>query len=808
MNIIKKFMDSGVNRELAVVPSGVFNLIRSQKSPKSSLECISHASALTIREIGQFHYELVIKKLLDNTEEDNDDENDGYYSDDALSVLSTQSKKDENWSFTLGENLKFHKLWSDNGDIVFVWNNVLGDETDEKVQFVIDNDSVPMNDIENFLQILYRCYYQTVNQKTIVKATDEDIRDIELLLNNPNLGDIDNELSKNLEVLTVNSESESDEDNNDKYEDAIDTITIRKEILEAQKEISTAHIKKNKVKQDTIKGENLGSFETNLYLFDPIKEEFMLQETSITANLIELGKYKYWFAIGDDSSANQLGTFINNDLFSNFDDLNLAFIFNYGFKNITLSYMIKFFNIASFKEFKVTWSSLLWMSSNRLPWDKLSDKDKHFIINPKLNIVKDLDNILGFTDGDDLLEKQRIEKEKIENEANDEYDDEYDDDDVKNLRSKKKNLFVKSEAFANTSHGNKSLTVSYRNNRSYIVRGDNIGIFKTQSEENDGVADLEYISVVKNIKGKNGIKILPENPMMYMEDRSMILADKTNTQKLYKMDIEKGIIVEEWGTGEKEIVKIGPTKKFDQLINEQTVLGVSENSLFKLDPRINTENKVVQDEMKEYKTKVKFSSIATTTNGHIAIGSDKGEIRLYDRLGVIAKTTIPSLGEPIKHICTSADGKWLLATCDKMLLLMDLTIKTGNKQGTLGFLKSFPQNENVKTYILKVSPEHSSSIVNHTKKPIKYRNAYFNSGLGLQEKNIITSIGPYAITWSLDKILKEAKTPYAIKLFDNDIVEDNFEFGSEDNVIVALKDDVSVASRKSFKHPSKKTFHQ
>lgn len=470
-------MDSGVNKELAVLPSGVFNLLRSNNSPKSSLECIYNASALTIREIGQFNYELLIRKLVDAAEEDNDDGNEGYYSDDALSVLSTQSKKDENWSFTLGENLKFHKLWSDNGDIVFVWNNVLGDETDEKVQFVIDNDSVPMNDIDNFLQILYRCYYQTINQKSIVKATDEDIRDIELLINNANACEIDNELSKNLEVCTVNSNSESDselDDDNETYEDANDTIAIKKEIMEAKKEVSTAHIRKNKTEQDAIKGTNLGSFETNLYLFDPIKEQFILQESSIFTNLIEIGKYKYWFAIGDDSSANQLGTIINNGVFPTFDDLNLSLVFNYGFKNITLSYMIKFFNIQDFKEFKITWSSLFWMSSNRLPWSKLSDQDKQYIINKKQNIVKDLDNILGFVNEDDLLERRRMEKENSKDDENDEDDDEYDEDDENDFGSKKKNVLVQGEF-----RGNKPLKVPYRNNSSYIVRDDNIGIFKT-----------------------------------------------------------------------------------------------------------------------------------------------------------------------------------------------------------------------------------------------------------------------------------------------------------------------------------------
>jgi len=43
--------------------------------------------------------------------------------------------------------------------------------------------------------------------------------------------------------------------------------------------------------------------------------------------------------------------------------------------------------------------------------------------------------------------------------------------------------------------------------------------------------------------------------------------------------------------------------------------------------------------------------------GDVAVGSMKGEIRLYNKVGKQAKTLIPALGDPIIGMDASDDGK-------------------------------------------------------------------------------------------------------------------------------------------------------
>lgn len=765
-------MDSGAKQEVIVIPSGQFDLLRSRRSPKASLECIYNDATLSVRKAGQFMYELVVCKVADDSEVSTGDGNDEY-SDDSVSATSAQSKKDDEWTFKL-QGLGFYKKWNEQGSLSFVWNNTLGDEEDERVQFMVSPE-VSMRDVEQFLQTVYRCEYEAKFKKPGKSASKRDVENVaaesEALSR-----DQSDELSRKLQGLNMEgSHGDDDEEAGDDYfEDAreVQVPSLRK-------------LRKNPPK-GVPKGKQLCSLEAEVLVFDPLEEKFMSQEKNATVLIIETGQYEYWLSV--QGNPTKLGTDLLPHINPTFDFVALGFIFNYTFNQITLSFMLKFSEIEACTEFQACVSKCLWMSLNKKPWGEVPGEQKQFILNFSAAVENDLNEILE----EDEREARRRQEEDEEEESEDEHPE----------RSTK---ILSSEAFEDEpstlsrplSEGNKSLTVAYKNDRSYVVRDNKIGVFKT---DQDG---MDFVAAIRNISDLKGDRINPHDPMLYMEDRNLILRDDKDRSKLFKMDLERGKVIEEWGTGEKDVVQYGPAKKFDQLTAEQTVLGVSPNGLFKIDPRLNTKNKVVQDQSKEYVTKTKFSSLGTTENGYIAVGSEKGDVRLYDRLGIRAKTAIPSLGQPIRHISVSANGKWLLCTCDSSLLLMDLTVKTGKNSGSLGFVKSFPGSENVKTYILKISPEHASYIETSTKEPIKFSKAYFNTGINQEEQTIVTSSGPFAVSWSLRKILKGHKKPYTMRRYDSNIIEDNFQFGTDRNVIVALKDNVSMSKMKSFKAPDR-----
>lgn len=226
--------------------------------------------------------------------------------------------------------------------------------------------------------------------------------------------------------------------------------------------------------------------------------------------------------------------------------------------------------------------------------------------------------------------------------------------------------------------------------------------------------------------------------------------------------------------------------------------------MFRIDPRL-SDNKLVESDLKQYASKVGFSAAATTEKGYIAVASNKGEIKLYDRLGINAKTAIPAIGDEIFGMDVSADGRWVLATCKTYLLLVDNEIKDGRNEGKLGFEKSFAKDSKPQPRRLALKPSHVAQLQQETKSPISFTAAHFNVGAERKETSIITATGPYIIIWNLKKVLDNHKDPYVIKRYTEEVKADNFKYESDKNILVALPNEVNMVAKQSLKKPTRES---
>lgn len=240
------------------------------------------------------------------------------------------------------------------------------------------------------------------------------------------------------------------------------------------------------------------------------------------------------------------------------------------------------------------------------------------------------------------------------------------------------------------------------------------------------------------------------------------------------------------------------------MTSAQTFVGASSNALYRIDPRV-AGNKMVDADLKQYASKNDFSALATTEKGYIAVASNKGDIRMFDRLGINAKTHIPALGEAIIGLDVSANGRWVLATCRTYLLLIDAEQKDGKNEGKLGFEKSFAKDSKPQPRRLGLQPAHVAQFQHETKQPLSFTQARFNTGVDSEETSIITSTGPFIITWSMKKVIAGRKDPYTIKRYEENVMADNFRFNSDKNVIVALPNEVNMVAKRSFQKPTRES---
>lgn len=76
----------------------------------------------------------------------------------------------------------------------------------------------------------------------------------------------------------------------------------------------------------------------------------------------------------------------------------------------------------------------------------------------------------------------------------------------------------------------------------------------------------------------------------------------------------------------------------------------------------------------------------------------------------------------------------------------------------------------------------------------------FNLGEGQEENAIITSTGQYVIAWDFAKVKKGKHDQYEIKKYEDHVVQDNFKFGDDKEIVrFVSKSNVSLSLRFLFR---------
>lgn len=536
-----------------------------------------------------------------------------------------------------------------------------------------------------------------------------------------------------------------------------------------------------------------------LHLFDAEDSKFRLQlpSSNVTLEVIEGANYTYYVSVSsrDSSKPIMFDTVITREMNPTFNYDFMSFIFNLHVvrdqKVYPFSWLVKFPTFNELLVFQNHFMRALWESVNKTKWAQVADSDQKYVVDAfsRVNL-------------DDELE---YEAPDSDTEITDAYsEDEVTDRINRTLRGDDEKLFVDSDdeygdqdagrsyaSFRGGRGANTGLTVGMANDRTFVARGDALGVFTNRDK-------LHFETAIGELKTKDGRELNPGKMMLHQRDQNMVFSG--DDDRLYKMDLNRGQVVEEWQASDKEpVVSFGPNLKFAQLTDEQTFTGISANGMFRVDPRL-AGNKFVKESLKLYKTKNnKFLTFTTTEAGYLAVGSENGDIRLYDKLGGNAKSKLPSLGDPVIGVDTSKDGRWILVTCTNYLLLVDAMVGKGQKNAdSLGYLKYFDQDKKPVPRRLALKPEDEAYMHMETKgQPIRFTQAYFNTGRDSKETTIVTSTGPYVLTWSLSKVLRTKKDNqvYRVKRYPNAVVADNFKFGSSTDVIIALDNDVAMIKK-------------
>ena len=333
---------------------------------------------------------------------------------------------------------------------------------------------------------------------------------------------------------------------------------------------------------------------------------------------------------------------------------------------------------------------------------------------------------------------------------------------------------------------NKFCIDSLSNDRTFCVNNNNeIVVYKSNTHD-DVLEKLSSLPVIQEYKGKN---VVLNKGLLYKSEQNMLLLDQNNPYVLYQYDLPKGKIVNEWKTDKTSISDICPLKRNGQTTDEKVIYGVNPKSVFTLDERVNNKNNIA--DIKTYQTKTHANKIISTGEGQFVTGGEKGDLRFYDRIGIKAKNLISLYGDPIRHIEISSDDQYLLLTCDKYLLLINVTDKNGE--------------DNAFKHTIKLDDRRGPVTLHlNTKDIAKYDlqdKAFTPARFDLNESgvnNIITSMGEYIIIWNYNDIRK-GKMNYKIKKADDLVIDNYFKVGKGNKIIIGMPTKVRMQSLRKIK---------
>ena len=492
-------------------------------SPKGYSELIFKDAAASIRRTGQeFQYQLVIQRAYEEGEEEllADDE------DGEAAAESLGSEKDEK-TFLLDEALHFRSELRDTGEAVFAWRDLGGDPGD-LYQFVCDN-STQAGTVASFEFAAAQCQYERKYRKPGTQASEKDLEEFAFqddgiipvaspIASPTRSPALSPSHSFHLPARTSPGSSGSPGSMarlTDKGKDKTPTKEQKQQPTIAPPSAARRE------------GEEVLAHATaELHLFDFPSGAFIMQDEHVEVKVFGIGKWNYWMQI-TGSKRDWLGQAIVTDLSPVFNFEYLSFIFNHYVEGEdgtqdAYSWLLRFKDKETLENVQTGVMQALWQHHNEQQWGKVKDKEKEYVLEAFQDLtMEDADN--------EEEDEEEDEEDEDEGQRSEHYDSDESEDDV-GVPDDDGNV-------------NSQLAVGYKHGRSFVVRGSKIGVFK----QNDR-GGLEFATNISKVQtpGSKGKLFNPNKVMLHAQDQNLILQNPDNPYSLYRMDLERGQVVDEW----------------------------------------------------------------------------------------------------------------------------------------------------------------------------------------------------------------------------------------------------------------------
>jgi hypothetical protein len=504
---------------LVEISQGQLYLVR-PLSVKGYSELIFKDAAATIRRTGQeFQYQLVVQRAYEEGEEDLADE-----AGEDAAIEGLTGEKDEK-TFLLDEELQFRTDVRQTGEKIFAWRDLSGD-VEDLWEFVCD-PSVKPETVSLFERVTLQCQYERKFRRSHEHATDEDLAALAYYEEPiPDASPVASPTSKSPKQTAA-------PDASDLFPNTTKENMARQAAGKAKAPVAVEATAAPPSAAQPKAISTLADKVAELHLFDFPSGTFVLQDPKVRATVTEIGNWQYWLHIeGEDRE--WLGQPIVDDINPVFNYEFKSFIFNHYLDDgSAYSWLLRFSGEKDIEDFQQGVMQALWEHLNQIKWQKAKETDREYV----LEAFQDL----TMEDAPDAEEEEEEEEEEDfesaeEGDQSEHYEEDESDEDTEEQ---------------DKDGVNSQLAVGYKHDRSFVVRGNKIGVFKHTPDNR-----LQFSTAISNVKTPKGKVFNPNKVMLHQEDANLIMQNPDAPNNLYRMDLETGTVVDEWKVHDDIPVKI------------------------------------------------------------------------------------------------------------------------------------------------------------------------------------------------------------------------------------------------------------
>ena len=163
------------------------------------------------------------------------------------------------------------------------------------------------------------------------------------------------------------------------------------------------------------------------------------------------------------------------------------------------------------------------------------------------------------------------------------------------------------------------LATAMKQYKAFVIRGNAIDVYNTDKQAISHQTQLNF-------------NYTPDHLQLHDNESKLITSNNDN---ISMMDIEKNKVVQSWDAP-KSLKSLSTYHKVAQTTGESLFYGITKDRVILMDPRL--KNLIANDT--SYKSKIDFTCISTNNENEIAVGNEQGELKLYNALGMRAKTNL------------------------------------------------------------------------------------------------------------------------------------------------------------------------